>query len=306
MAVVELDILEGTAASHKLNEGWTITRVATVTELNPNGSMDTAQLLQAAEAAVVALTGPRGSPCPNLSVLTYLDQFLPEMISHQAVKMRIVYKGYPLPQFEFEASLNQVEANLDVNQVPIVVSYTYPDDYALDPRKSGLKVFQGGLVQVPTPEASFTIHFIIVPTFRLNVTIRGTHYVSNGTWTSTDIFSAIALYEGTTNRLAYSFGKITGDSHQWLVTRVRGISRDGGLTYEASITYQYREQRWDPLVVYINPDDGKPPSDLIYKDPYQNGSPGNFQYADNTHDIGATLANVLVESDFIDFAFAGN
>jgi hypothetical protein len=250
-AVVNIDAIEGSAASHHLIQGWAITRVAVVTGLTV--AADTAALFKAALDAVIAVTGDRGSACPSISVPTYLEQFIPELIDATSVRVRIVYKGYPLVVWEYDGGLNQVESNLDINGSVVSVSYAYPSNYALDPRKAGLTITQGGMVRRSMPEPVITVRILIVP-----ATIGGV---------ARDASYCMAYYkagfEGKVNSAAVTLGYLYGDVHCWLCEKVHGITRDGGGSYEASFTFHLRYQTWDEPVVFTNPDDGKPPADLV-------------------------------------------
>lgn len=278
LVMINIDLIQGATGSRHIISGWGITRLAVVTGLEPAvpNAQSTGQLLQAALDALIALVGDRGSPCPDVDVPTYLEQFVPEVIDMDKVHIRIIYKGFPAPQFEFTSSLCQVESNLDQNGDLITVQYTYPDGYLLDPRKAGQTIMQGGMISRPTPEPSFTIKFIIGAGTINGVAVNGTQMMS---W--------YMLYEGGTNNAPYTIGFITGQVHQWLITSVRGNSKDGGFSYEASITFQFRQAGWDPLVTFINPDDGKPPPDLIpgvgfklVRGPFETGFP-SFSFAPN-------------------------
>ena len=290
---VQVDIIEGSSASHHITQGWAITRVAVITGLNPAATDDTAKLYNDALAALIAVVGDRGSQCPNISVPTYLEEFIPELLSAESVKIRMVYKGYPLPTYEFDGSLSQVESNLDANGQVITTQYTYPDNYALDPRKAGLTVTQGGMVSRPVPEPCFTIRFIVTDGTIPPLTI-GTPpnpgsmiLVYSGTRTATEIMTYLGMYEGTVNNAYYQIGLINGAPHQWMITKVRGTSRDAGNTYEAAITFQFRAATWDQQTTFINPDDGKPPPDLVAN-------------------VGYKLTRVPPETSFPIFTFGPN
>lgn len=242
---VYLDLLEGAAGSHHIVAGWGITRVATITGLKPVwvGQQDTGQLLQQALTELVKITGERGSPCPSIGVPTYLEQFIPEVVTPEVVKIRIVYKGYPAAQIEFDTCLTQVETNVDKDGNLISVQYKYPSNYVLDPRKAGKTIPQGGFVTRPKGEPKYSVRFM----------------ATSGLASVT----ALCAMEGYVNKSAWPVGTIPGAARTWLCSSVRAVSKDGGFSYEICMTFQYREEGWDPLVVFINPDDGKPPPDLV-------------------------------------------
>ncbi len=269
---VFIDNIEGTAAQHHVSQGWSITSTATVSGLNSGKNDSTGTLFQDACAAVIAIVGDRGSQCPGVDVPTYLEEFIPEILSGDVCKIRIVYKGYPLPTYEFDGALCQVETNLDASGAAITTQYHYPDDYILDPNKAGKTITQGGLVSRPTSEPSFTAHFIVIAGSLGFQTINGVTTAFPGVYTATDVMTWLSNFEGCVNDSIYTIGLIVGQPREWMVTKVRGISKDGGNSYEASMTLQIRRGTWDQLVTFINPDDGKPPADLVkdtgYKQPH--------------------------------------
>lgn len=69
-------------------------------------------------------------------------------------------------------------------------------------------------------------------------------------------------YVGTINELAL-FGdpndEGSGDPPRtWLCSRIDGVSDDGGKTYNVTYEFQYNPETWDPVVVFVNPETGKP------------------------------------------------
>lgn len=51
----------------------------------------------------------------------------------------------------------------------------------------------------------------------------------------------------------------TGDPPRtWLCTRIDGVSDDAGLTYNTTYEFQYRSETWDPVLVFTDPETGKP------------------------------------------------
>lgn len=243
-AVVYLDRLDGERATHMLIQGWAITRGATVAKLI--GAQNIGQLLSMAEAALVAEVGERGDPCPDISVPTYLEQFGYEVIDNETVKATIIYKGFPALQIEFSASMSQVESNIDRFGNIILVTYKYPNDYLLDPRKAGKVIKQGGMISKPQPELIFSIKFTCT---------SGINSVT-----------ALCAIEGFVNANVWRIGTIPGNPRTWMAERIRAVSKDG-FSYDMDCAFHYRSQGWDPLVTYINPDDGKPPPNLVQSNP---------------------------------------
>jgi hypothetical protein len=197
---------------------------------------------------IIDLVGDRGSACDEIDVPNYLEEFIPEIISPEVVRVRMVYRGYPLPTYEFDSNLVQKETNLDINGNHIFVMYIYPTDYRQDVTKAGTLGAQGCLVSHPVLEAAVTVRF----------TLLGTESDS-----ATELMAALTLLAGTVNESEITIGNITGAPRTWKLAKVQGTSQDGMVSYQALVSFQYRAATWDELVTFINPDDGKPPRDLI-------------------------------------------
>lgn len=246
---VRLDLLQGASASHHVTSGWAITRLAIVTDIPESPTQTTGSLYEIALAAIIAVVGDRGDPCPDIPVPTYLEQFVPEVISPQEVRVRIIYKGYPLATYEFNTSLDEVESNLDADGHVIYTKYTYPANYSPDPNgRHGVEHTQGGLITRGIPIIGFTVKTIITGT---------------GDQDATYAVSLLAEFVGRVNNQVYGIGAIIGAARTWKVSAVSATSRDGGVSYEFSMSFQYRADTWDRLITFINPDDGHPPNDLI-------------------------------------------
>ncbi len=285
---VILDIMEGAQATHDIQQGHTITRAAIVNNLNQFLSNDTAQIMLAAENAVASIVGGRGSPCPNVPVPTFLYEFTKEIISSTSVKVLIKYKGYRLPKYTFRGCKRQVETNIDANGNPIQTSYTFPSDYAYDPGRRGKTYTQGGMVSAPTPSPSFVVEFTI--TDGMSVPSDITAHIpgfASGSYSATDFCSIMSFYAGKVNDADYKIGAIVGPARTWMVEDFDADTEDGGFSYQARMTFTYADEGWDPLVAYVNPDDGKPPADLV-------------------EGVGYYTPPVPMALQFPDFAFSGN
>lgn len=317
MAIVTLDIEEGHAASHDLMSGWDYTRVAMIESLGFSSSTD--DLIVQAEVALIAAADPsdgsingtvggRGTKYKmgSSGANVFLKSFSHEVISPNCVKSRIIYRGYPILVYDFDASLNQRESNIDVKKNVISVSYTYPADYGSDgnggdTQKAGKRFVQGKFSQRDEFEAAFTVHFLVVAG-NLTVHARGqTLTLTNDN--ATNLMTAIGAYNGCCNDDVYTIGVITGTKHQWQI-RVRGVSHDQGLTYEASMSFLYRPSGWDKTETFINPDTGGPPPDLIISTKKVTDSDWP-EYAGippaSTPDIGQTIAATADEATFPSF-----
>ena len=267
---VVLGTVEGANGEHEIMRGHDIHREAVVTGLAGGNLSSDVAILQAAEAAVIAVTGDRGSYCPDVDVPTYLVSFRKKLVGNDCARVEIHYRGYPLPTYEFDGALEQVESNLDRLGNPVLLSYTYPTDYILDKPtkdakspKAGLSFPQSGKVRRQVNEPSFTIHWLVVAGGVPSQIINGVITNFEGTRTATEVMTWFENYNGKVNDATYTIGLITGARRTWMCKRCRGSSKDGGNSYEASMTLQYRKATWDDVVPFINSDDGQTPTDVV-------------------------------------------
>ena len=225
------------------------------------GPVDMASLIQTALNAVIAVVGDRQSACPNVPVPTFLQTFIPTILSANVVMVAIKYKGYPLPVYDFDSNISQVMTNKDINGNNITVQYTYPatQDFQFDPRLIGTTQTQGGLLSLPVPEPIYAIKWLVMST-PTNTT--ATLYMD---WLK-------ATYEGKINNAPWAFitGGISYPKHSALIEKVSGRTSDGGLTYEATMVFHVKPTPpggtsggWDPQATYINAGDGMPPPDVV-------------------------------------------
>lgn len=262
-AYVTLDILEGATMARGISPDYAITRVAMVENLNENDAeTDTSALAQEAIDAVIELTGDIGSQYPGITTPVYLEKFHPELKGAHEASVKIMYRSYPLPEYEFDSGLGQIDTNIDYYGNAIQVSYTYPEDYLTDTRKAGKTFTQGGMVSMLIYECAITVHFTITAGYRPTFVIEGV-VIPAGYSSAAEILTYLELFAGCVNGAAYNVYGIAGAARQWLVERVSGRSRDGGRTYQASMTLRFKPQGFEQPVAFINPDDGKPPADLV-------------------------------------------
>ena len=268
-AVVTLGIVEGASGHHDIQRGWELTQVSVVRGLNAGGTLDTFGLGHAAIEAVASITGGRGAAGPlqpagsdntpwlsgNAAALipTYIVGFAFEPMGAFAAKVRTTYHGFPLPVFEFGGGLNEYQTNIAVGGTPITVSYDYPADYALNIRLQGTTQTQGVMLSRPVPEPCFTLRLIVTSGLIGNAVVNASEMMSYYKF----------AFEGKINSNVYGMGFLMGVPHTWLCEQVHGTSHDGGQTYEASLTFHYKPNGWDPMATYINPDTGQPPPDLV-------------------------------------------
>jgi hypothetical protein len=218
-----------------------------------------ASLIQTAINAIIAVVGDRQSACPNVPVPTFLQAFVPTILSANVVMVAIKYKGYPLPVYDFDSNMNQVPTNLDSAGNPITTQYTYPatQDFQFDPRLLGATITQGGLLSLPVPEPIYAIKWIVV---------------SGATSANLQMDALKATYEGKINNNAVSIfvGGTSYAKHSVLIEKVSGRTSDGGISYEATMVFHVKPTPpggtsggWDPQDTFINAGDGMPPPDLV-------------------------------------------
>ena len=249
MISVLMDVLKGARLTHDISGGYHLTRTAFVDGLDPG---TVAQMCVQAENAVTAITGPRGTADPDLPVMNYIDAFEPSLVGPRQVEMLIVIKGYPLPTYEIDSSLSQVESNKDINGKTISLQYTYPPrpverstayQWFGPPEMASTTVIQGGMYSRPVPQQCFTVKFLVL-----------------GDIGAASIWSQ---FVGSVNSSQFAIGAIIGLPHTWQVKRVHMLSKDGGADFEGQFTVEYRPDTWDTPVVFIDPTTGKPPPDVV-------------------------------------------
>lgn len=248
MVEIYLDEVQGASGEAHVTQGASWTRVVTFTGLDASlFTAPTAELFQTVcdLCAMDTRIGPLGSPCPDISKPTFLERMIPEVIAPDAVRVRLVYRGFAELQIEFSSTLVPYPTNKDKDGNDMSVSYTFPDDYF------------NRQWRAKTDEAVVTINLGKPET---TVTLRYTAIANESQTASEVVMSFIQTYMGKVN--ASTWESFPGDARTWLCESVRANSRDGGTTYELALTFHYREQTWDEYVVYLRPDTGTPPSDL--------------------------------------------
>jgi hypothetical protein len=237
MAVKYTDLIDGNSGK-KTIDGWELTRTAVVTGVTGTGH---AKILNAAaELPDINAAHPSLSTC-------YLREIIPESVGSDTVKFRLIYSVPTPPRFqpqldtiEVGGTLSQVQTNKDREGNIISVSYTYPSDYKLDENLAGKTVQTSSLVGKLAPEHTITYsNLLFYNPQGLSENFVGT--VNNGPW-----ILAPSAAAGT-----------------WLCTGIVGRSNDGGLSYATTYTFQYRADTWKAVVVFIDPNTGVPPDDLV-------------------------------------------
>lgn len=251
---IAYDIVDGTGG-RKTRTGWELVRIATVH--NITGVSASAVMLEA--VAVLEDDGVIiGVAHPSLAT-AFLSDFEPGVRSADAFTVRLIYKEFPFGQeiVRVGATTSQVVTNRGflVNQtteVPaetlsdMTAKYTYPADYeGVNSEKYKSKEFETGV------EASkFTPEKTIVVT-RQEVITGGA------------LSDLASDFVGKVNTEGWDLAP--GDAAgTWLCTGIEGISNDNGLTYIITYSFQFREDKWEATVIYIDPNTGRPPPDVAF------------------------------------------
>ena len=189
-----------------------------------------------------------------------MTDFEPQAITADAVQIRLVYKEYPYSSddvIRVGATISQVVANLVflINQTTderatelsdMKVKYTFPADYEVV--KYAGKTFEKGV------EAS---------RFTADRTISVTRQYPSSVLDGQGINDLARSYVGKTN--ASDWEMTPGDAlRSWLCAGIEGISNDNGLSYVVAYSFQHRGDGWDKTVIYIDPNDGRPPPDIEF------------------------------------------
>ena len=265
---ITLDVMEGAAEVQDFDVPFDFTRVAVVEGLNASATDTTAGLFQEALLAVAGLVGGLGAIVIDISYPTYLARFTPELLSATAVKVKITYRSYPLPQYEFDTCINQIQTNVTwKSKTPILVYYTYPDSHTLpdgstfwfDERLLGTEQTQNALVPLPLYESIVTVKFTVTAGSAPSLTIEGKTVPVSGS--ATNIVTALKMLEGHVADAAASIGNLYGGARCWLFERVNARSRNAGITYEVVMSVHLRKIGWDPTATFIDKESGLPPPD---------------------------------------------
>lgn len=166
--------------------------------------------------------------------------------------------GAAIPTLEVSTTLQTLQTNLDVNGDAIFVDFIQQVDTDDDgtPDSSVLRT-QGGMVEIQIPMTTLT--------YRRRETI-----VTTIDGQELGISTKAQRFAGTVNSdIVFGSGVRT-----WLVSRIHAASDDNQQTM--NVTYEFIkapqrllssdntaiEETWDATIVYIDPETGKPPSDV--------------------------------------------
>lgn len=151
---------------------------------------------------------------------------------------------YGLLVGEVQASLNEVESNVDGAGVPITVQYTYP---TTDTEQPGKTVVQGGVIKFFQAQKTQTFEGI---------------KSINTPWL------LAAHLVGGVNRSPWLGGTVA----QWMCTKCSWRIWDNNpavitgrniIRFKFSFEFQFNPDTWDPTVVFIDSKTGLPPANLV-------------------------------------------
>lgn len=232
-------------------DGVVIRLVRRARVMEVTGANDYQALNEALDEAGVPTVGGTltGSALTNLR----LRRRIPRLVAPKTVDVDLVYEHFfnegqsfdsPPGGFlsgEVRSNVNQVESNLDADGNTISVSHTYDSDH---PKYGGQTKEQGGTIQFFQPERNLAIQGLKTTTHPWIMANRMVGAVNQTSWNG-------------------------GDARTWMC--VRASTRPLSLTgrYYMFYEFQYNQDTWDPTVVFIDPDTGKPPLNLVEGEGYK-------------------------------------
>jgi len=245
---VTCDLMDG--ASGRLTQtGWTdVERIAVVSGVT--GGSAAGKIYTAASATGMPAIGD-AHPCIKSC---YLYEIIPTTVHDtETMRFRLLYKQYvnlritslpavmnpELNSIQVGATLSQVETHYDKDGVEQYLTYTYPAGYP-NKEKAGKKYDTTELFTKMMPEHSIIINMREFQNPSQKA-IDYVGYVNSGPWS---LHRSAA--QGT-----------------WLCTGITGRSDDGRVSWTVTYSFQYRPDTWSITRLFIDPDTGKPPADLI-------------------------------------------
>lgn len=185
-----------------------------------------------------------------------------------------IVPGLIPPVISVDSTVQEVQTEKDVKGNPIVLKHTFVD-ILFDMNKVKIPhkgdAYRGGVVEVE-PNYSFIFGVGGLPGLNeqgekeafaseIIVSQKGTvsmqlpfHTVTYTRMESGSPGSKSRRFTGTINSRP-----IFGDpKHFWLCTKIGGTSQDEGATYQVTYEFQRHPEGWDPDVVFIDGETGKP------------------------------------------------
>lgn len=228
-------VLRGTTLEHTA-DGYVVTEVWRVDGLTGDAR---GQQYAAEHTAGVPQEGDAHSHVPNI----YASNIAAEHITQTAVQLTITFQprtgsSGSAPSeadpgiLEVGTALVQTTTELDNEGNQITLSHTYTTG-----EKAGTTDPQGGSVEVQVPQGIVRITRR-EPTSPLTKSLQ---------------------FTGTVNKFAWN----GYPARTWLCLPIVGRTGDGGESYEVTYEFTYRSITWDSRPVYIDPDTGRRPPDLV-------------------------------------------
>lgn len=178
-----------------------------------------------------------------------------------------------LPTYESGTVLQTFSTNQDVNGNKVVLQYTYPSDYAINPDDAGKTITTGATFDVQRPATTEVMRRVEVGIDPEPLAEAYVGKVNNATW----------------------LNRAPG---VWLCTGITGTSRDAGVTWEMEYTFQKNSDGWNNRKVVIeDPNTGRPPPDVVADSGISaaTGLPGNPSLEDS---IGLKTVQSYETADF--------
>lgn len=272
MAVqIAIDIIDGDGA-RKTRTGSELDRIATVYGLTGTGNQRTMAAIEWLEGGSLLAEGAIEINTPHpYKTTARLTDFAPVAITADAVKIRLVYKEFPFAanvirvgavtsqvitnfgNFVYQQAAGSHEAGyVEGATTDMSVTYTFPANYqGVNKQQYAGKTFTTGLEASKfAPERTISI--------TRQIDTAGLVGITGG-----QVVNDLArIYVGKTNETDWDV--TPGDAPRtWICMGIEGISNDNGLTYIVTYTFQYRADKWDVMVIYLDPNTSRPPSDLV-------------------------------------------
>lgn len=252
------DLVKGNTGK-KTDRGWeNLIRMVSVRGLDaPNG-------YDRIHQAVLALFNQEGitigTPHPA-EPTAFLRGITPETLDPRILVLKLEYKVYPfnISNIAVGGSVVQEQTNQELDPTSSVVgvkrdielSYTYPLNYP-EQERAGDTDFTGVIVNqfVGRQIVDINRHEF----FALDGLTPITHDI---------LLQRSKVFQGTVNSVDWNVDSEVNNKTKWLCTKLRGVTIDGGFSFNVSYQFVYRNPDWRELVVFIDPNTDKPAKNLI-------------------------------------------
>lgn len=254
---VHLDIIDGNRGRKTFDKGWELDRIAIVRGV-PGGGYE-----KVLNATKVEGMPEIGDAHPALAS-AWLREITPEAFDTDTVKLRLLYSQYTSggsdspsaeqPNIEAGASVVQETTDADYQGNLKELAYTYPDTDKIE--KAMGEGYRGVEWKINAEWSALKPQNTISLTRKEYVTHDHINWLGRN-------------YVGKVNSGAWSLD--TGSiAREWLCTAIVGRSNDGGLSFNITYSFQYRERvvndeklaGWDKKVAYRDKFSGAIPDDI--------------------------------------------